>query len=252
MTFSGWTLVVILMLVGDIAFNPNRHRLRWTVPAATVCTAALILSLTRGAWIGLAVGLVLAAAVRKPLVLLAYPVIGALLLGLLPASVIRRGATIVDVRHPSNYDRLCMLEAGVAITLDHPLLGVEPGMVETVYGEYRVPDAPRKTVAHLHNNIVQLAAERGLLGLAAYVAILVVFLVRTTSALRRRDQHLAAPLMSCLLAVVGITIAGLFEYNWGDAEVWIPTLTCLSTPFALARTSHRVSIGEKCRPEPAP
>ena len=34
------------------------------------------------------------------------------------------------------------------------------------------------------------------------------------------------------LVMVGITMAQRFEYGWGDAEVWIPTLTCLGTPFA--------------------
>ena len=31
----------------------------------------------------------------------------------------------------------------------------------------------------------------------------------------------------------GVTTAGFFEYNWGDAEVWILTLVSLSAPFAL-------------------
>ncbi|MCK5377503.1 MAG: hypothetical protein KAJ97_10490 [Acidobacteria bacterium] len=37
----------------------------------------------------------------------------------------------------------------------------------------------------------------------------------------------------CLLAVFGVTLAGLFEYSWGDAEVWILTLMCIASPFAL-------------------
>ena len=72
------------------------------------------------------------------------------------------------------------------------------------------------------------------MGLGAYLAILVVFAVRCVTELRRRGREAAAPLTSCVLAVAGITVAGLFEYNWGDAEVWIPTLVCLATPFSEA------------------
>jgi hypothetical protein len=36
-----------------------------------------------------------------------------------------------------------------------------------------------------------------------------------------------------MLAIAGLSVAGLFEYNWGDAEVWIPTLAVLAVPFAL-------------------
>jgi hypothetical protein len=35
------------------------------------------------------------------------------------------------------------------------------------------------------------------------------------------------------MAVAGVTAAGLFEYNWGDAEVWIVTLVSLSAPCVL-------------------
>jgi O-antigen ligase len=232
MTFSGWTLVTVLMLVGDMVFDSDHRRLWWTAPAAAVSTAALVLSLTRGVWIGLAAALVLAAALRKPLVLLLYPVVAAGLMVALPSSVVQRAGTIFDLGHPSNYDRLCMVRSGLQMTLEHPLLGIGPGMVGEVYSRYRVPDAPREHVAHLHNNIVQLAAERGLLGLAAYLAIVGVFLGRTVAILKSRDREAWAPLMSCLLAVVGVTVAGLFEYNWGDAEIFIPTLTCLSAEWA--------------------
>jgi hypothetical protein len=40
-------------------------------------------------------------------------------------------------------------------------------------------------------------------------------------------------IVGCLMAVAGVTAAGFFEYNWGDAEVWIVTLVSLSAPFAL-------------------
>lgn len=234
MTFSGWTLVVVLLLVADIAFNPNPRRLRWSVPAVALCGLALALSYTRSAWIGLAAGLVLAAAVWRPRTFLAIPVVALAVALAMPRSVLERAASIVDLHHPSNYDRLCMVKSGLEMVGDHPLFGVGLGMVERRYPVHRQDDAPRWRIPHLHNNPLQIAAERGLIGLGAYLAVLVVFALHTVAALRRRDHPAFPALAGCVLAVAGVTVAGLFEYNWGDAEVWIPTLAVLAAPFALA------------------
>jgi O-antigen ligase len=233
MTFSGWTLLVALLLVGDIAFNRDRKRVVWTVPALLLCVTALALSLTRGTWVGLALGLVVAAALRKPVLLLLYPLLAGALLVVVPRPVLGRAVSILDLDHPSNYDRLCMVEAGLEMVRDRPAFGVGLGMVKPNYEKYRADDAPRLRVPHLHNNPLQIAAERGLFGLAAYLGILAVFFAQAVAVLRRRGQPQAPPVAGCLLAVLGVTVAGLFEYNWGDAEVWIPTLVCLSAPFAL-------------------
>lgn len=234
MTFSGWILLVTLLLVGDAAFNCNRRRLLWTLPVVALCTVALALSYTRSAWVGLAAGLVLAAAVWRPRLVVVLPVVVVAATLLLPPGVLERAVSIVDVRHPSNYDRLCMILSGLEMVEDHPLFGVGLGMVERRYPVYREDDAPRWRVPHLHNNLLQLAAERGLIGLACYAAILVAFAVKVAAAWRGAGRGIRPALAGCALAVAGVTVAGLFEYNWGDAEVWIPTLTLLAAPFALA------------------
>lgn len=234
MTFGGWTLLVLLLLVADIAFSHDRRRLVWTVPVALLCTAAILLSYTRNAWVGIAVGLVLMAAVWRPRAFLLYPVVAVLLVVLLPRPVVNRMISIVDLRQPANYDRLCMLISAEQMIQDNPLCGVGLGMVERRYPVYRRDDAPRWTVPHLHNNVLQIGAERGLFGLAAYLWILVTFARFTWRALRSPDRAAFPALAGCFLAVAGITVAGLFEYNWGDAEVWILTLTCLAAPYALA------------------
>ena len=37
----------------------------------------------------------------------------------------------------------------------------------------------------------------------------------------------------CLLAIAGLSVAGLFEYNWGDSEIWMLCLVLIAAPFAL-------------------
>lgn len=238
MTYAGWTLVVTLLLVGDAVFSRDRRRLLWTAPAAVLGALTLLLGLTRGAWIGLAAGLILAAALVRPRVLLLLPMAVTLLLLAAPQSVLSRAVATSDLDHPATRERLGMISTGLAMVRDHPILGVGPGMVQPAYTEYRRNGAPQR-IPHLHNNIIQIAAERGLMGLAAYLAILGTFVIHIRHALKTSGENARPALVGCLLAVVGVTAAGLFEYNWGDAEVWIVTLASLSAPFALAPREAR-------------
>jgi O-antigen ligase len=229
-TFAGWTLIVTLLLVGDVVFGNDRRRLIWTIPAATICSLALVLGLTRGAWLGLGVGIVAAAALARPRTLIFLPMLIVVLVLALPQAVLVRGASTFDLDQQSTSERVGMLRTGLEIVEDNVVLGVGPEMAQMAYPEYRVAGAPQR-IPHLHNNVVQIAAERGLLGLGAYFAILAVFFVYAGRQLQRPAASRRA-IGGCLLAILGVTVAGVFEYNWGDAEVWILTLTCLATPFA--------------------
>lgn len=239
MTFAGWTLIVILLLLADMVFGLGRRRLSWTLPASALCSAALILGLTRGAWIGLATGIGLAVAIVRPRLLILTPMVAATLVLFLPPVVVARAVSIFDTSQPSVRERIGMLHTGLAMVRDHPFLGLGPEMVQPAYPAYRTDSAPKRTPPHLHNNLVQIAAERGLSGVAAYLAILAVFAVHAARSLRGRSPAGRSAIAGCLLAVTGVTVAGLFEYSWGDAEVWILTLTCLATPFALSPATSR-------------
>jgi putative inorganic carbon (HCO3(-)) transporter len=232
MTFSGWTLVVTLLLLGDVFFARNRRRLLWSLPAVALGVSTLLLGLTRGAWIGLMTGLLLALAAARPRALILLPLATTLLFLALPQSVLNRAASTIDFENAATRERIHMLDSGLAMAHDHPVLGLGPGLVQPAYTDYRAGDAPPR-IPHLHNNALQIAAERGLAGLLAYAAILGAFALHVWRAFRSASPDAQPVVVGCLMAVAGVTAAGFFEYNWGDAEVWIVTLVSLSAPFAL-------------------
>ena len=125
-----------------------------------------------------------------------------------------------------------MFSSGVEMARDNPILGLGPGLVQPAYANYRRGRSPEK-IPHLHNNAIQITAERGGAGLLAYLTILGVFGLHAWRALQTSPSVARPVAVGCLMAVAGVTMAGLFEYNWGDAEVWIVTLVSLSAPFAL-------------------
>ena len=232
MTFSGWTLVVTLLLLGDVFFARNRRRLLWTLPVASLGVSTLLLGLTRGAWIGLTTGILLAVAVGRPRALILLPLATALLYLALPQPVLTRATSTFDLGEAATRERFEMFGSGLEMARAHPIFGLGPGLVQPAFADSRRGSAPEK-IPHLHNNAIQIAAERGVAGLLAYLAILGVFGLQIWRALQTARPDARPAVVGCLMAVAGVTTAGFFEYNWGDAEVWIVTLVSLSAPFAL-------------------
>lgn len=226
MIYAGWMLLAVLVVLAELLLRPAR-RVWWLLPPAVLGTLALLLSLTRNAWMGLAAGLLLLASVWKRWLLLAYPLLALVIWLALPRAVLDRAFSAVDPRQHSNYDRLCMAVSGLQMIRDHPLTGVGLGMVPRLYPLYRVDDAPRWKVPHLHNNFLQIAAERGLPTVGAYLWLLVAFFAATWRALPALRGVRRAAVASSLVAILGITVAGLFEYNFWSAPVQYLTLVIM-------------------------
>ena len=237
MTFSGVLLIADLLLIAYLVSKPPRWR-DWRWLALVAVNLALVASLTRGAWVALAITLVLLAVVRAPRSLFALVPAGALVVALAPEIVRSRVMSIGDLTNPSNYDRLCMAEAGLRMIAERPFLGHGSGMVAERYSIYRQPTATRAEVEHLHNTYLQLAAERGLLSLAAYLWLMGAALVvayRGYRRARRRCDGDEDLYLGAFLALVAFNLAGLFEANWHDTEVQRLVLFLVALPFLLDR-----------------
>ena len=205
---------------------------------APLCAWALVVSQTRSAWVGAALGLVVIAVLRAPRLLWLLGAAVAAVALLRPASVTSR-LTILD---ESSRDRYYMWQAGVDMVLDKPVFGQGPGMILAVYPRYRWPEAPNPRQPHLHNNLLQVAAERGLPGLAFFLWWVVAASGAALAEARRGASEGPGPAWAAggvLGALAAVFVAGLFEYNLGDSEVLMLFLLLTAVPFALrnARTA---------------
>ncbi|HMB53441.1 MAG TPA: O-antigen ligase family protein [Thermoanaerobaculia bacterium] len=243
MTFSGFLLLCGMLLAGVLLFGAHRRRggwrsprLWWRLAALAAILAAILGSLTRGAWLGLAAGIVFLVALRAPRWLAALPVAAVVFFLLAPLPIVARATSTVDPLNPSNYDRLAMADAGLRMVAERPLVGIGPELVEERYPIYRHPSGYRLWVPHLHNSFLQVAAERGLPSLAALLALMVASFTAAWRLYRRegRKRGPRADLwMGALGALVAFNVAGLFEHNWGDTEVQRLALFVVVMPFLL-------------------
>jgi len=249
MTFSGVLLVADLLLLASLSCGGGRRAWRWF--AVVLINVALLGSLTRSAWVGLVLALTLLLVLRAPKLLLAYVPAAVLFVALAPVPLLARVISIADLRDVSNYDRICMARAGLDMIRERPLFGLGPTMVEQRYPIYRQPTAPRYLVPHLHNSFLQLAAERGLVSLAAYLWLMIASLRLAWRRYRaegcavgpRADLYLGS-----IVALAAFNLAGIFEYNWGDTEVQRLALFVLALPFCLEASEPAPLTAEGAEP----
>lgn len=166
----------------------------WAGGTGALMALALVMSWSRGAWLGIGAALgvmiiaVLARSGRAAVLgmVLAVLLVYLLLAGgisVLPQSLVQRFADFVpylgvpDVRGievtDANFavlERMAHWQAALGMWADHPWLGVGIGNYEIAYAEYALPQWSLP-LGHAHNYYLNIGAEAGLIGLLAYLTL---------------------------------------------------------------------------------
>lgn len=244
MTYSGIMMLVLCATVARLVFRGREWI--WPAVALPALIVALVATYSRSAYLGAVAAIGLLLVLRQWKLLVALPVAVAIVFALSPASIKSRVYSIFDAHDATRRDRIAMLESGEAMIKDHPLVGVGLDMVPKAYiAKYKTPDAVdragvvNETRSHLHNVPVQLAAERGLPALAAWLWFVVVAgrdLFRLV-----RQRQVTALAAAGLAALTAMIVAGMMEHNFGDSEFLILFLGLITLPFAAMRSETTTS-----------
>jgi putative inorganic carbon (HCO3(-)) transporter len=196
--YLGLTLpLAVGVVVAGILPVAGRIKLVWILLAA--CTGglmllALVMSWSRGAWLGFGAGAAAmafavvarsgrAAALATGLAVLAAYVLLVLGVVRVPPAIVQRFTDFVpyvgvsDVRGAEITDgnfavleRVAHWQAAWQMWSDHPWFGVGIGNYEPEYSQYALPLWP-VALGHAHNYYLNVAAEVGVVGLATYVLL---------------------------------------------------------------------------------
>ena len=240
MTYAG-LLLVLVPLLGSRGLSGGRRGARLADAAVAAAGAlAMALTLTRGAYGGLAIGLLAVLLAARPRLALAAPFAVALFFVLMPLAVRDRLMSVTNPKDVTMNDRVAMWKAGGAMLAERPLFGVGPGRVKVLYPVYRVPGWVEPRPGHLHNNLVMIAAETGIPSLLAYLAFVGAFFHGAVRIVRRapRGNPARGIALGAIGAMAALFAAGMFEYNFGDVEVLMATLVVATLPFVAARATR--------------
>ena len=191
--------------------------------------AAMVLTLSRGGWLGFAFGLAVVAffLVRRRAVRFARGVVPAVVLLLVLLLVAASGTTgLVSSRLRSGDEgalvsRFPLMRGAVAMIADHPVRGVGLGNYGLLTPEYNLDEFRRwgPKASHVHNIFLAIGAEVGLVGLAAFVWALGAILWRGVGFVRRVPVGLHWLIGLAVLAA----LSAVLLHNQGDYAL-------LSTP----------------------
>jgi len=188
------------------------------VGCGVLLVVGLIMTYTRGAWLGVLVGgaLLLAASGARRVVagsvaVLLIVVTGFALVESERTALLSRAASIPDLS--ANQDRLLLIRTALSIFAAHPVSGTGLNTFPLVYPSFRGPDDPNPLpLPFAHNIFVNMAAEGGALG---FVTFLAVVLAGITAGWRwHRAARLGAgraPAVIYLSAFVGAMVHQLFD-----------------------------------------
>jgi len=136
--------------------------------------------------------------------------------------------------------RLEMWGAGLRMVREHPWVGVGPENIPQVYTQYLPPGTTPiwGYHDHLHDNLLQLAAERGLPCLVAWLWFMLALgwnILRIRGRLSS-ERWVADAAFAAWLAFLA---EGFFEYNFGTSPVLMVFLFLMSTPFVAEHLESR-------------
>jgi len=210
----------------------------WLVLA--VVATSLVLNFTRGVWLGSLAATMYVLARWKPRMLWAVPLL-LIVVGLAGPSLIRRRVSLAfhPREDPALAIRLEMWDVGLRMIREHPWVGVGPGNIPLVYAQYLPPGTTPLYGYHdhLHDNFLQLAAERGLPCLVAWLWFM-LGLGWQILRIRRRLSNQRWVADAALAAWLAFLLEGLFEFNFGTTPVLMVFLFVMSTPFIAERVER--------------
>jgi putative inorganic carbon (HCO3(-)) transporter len=251
MNFGGQQMLVFTALLAFLLLSASLAKgflagqewkgkgLYWLVMA--VVATSLVLTFTRGVWLGCIVATLYLVARWKPRTLWVIPVLLVVAYLAAPAMIRRRvSLAFHPTDDPALAIRLEMWGAGLRMVREHPWVGVGPENIPQVYTQYLPSGAtPMEGYhGHLHDNLLQLAAERGLPCLAAWLWFMLA-LGWNILRIRGRLSSVRWVADATFAAWLAFLAEGFFEYNFGTSPVLMVFLFLMSTPFVAEHLESR-------------
>jgi O-antigen ligase len=226
---SRWSVVLLASAFGGIA-------------------CALLLTVTRASWVAFVVSIFLIVTVgvasRRALVVVALAVAVVVPLGLYVLRQ-KRGVGFIDQRDQSTTWRETVWREGFDRLISNPrhlFVGVGMDSLKRRWREWGMFDHGRLPWGHLHSTPLQIAFERGLPTLAAWLALLFLYwrlLWRLARRLGKREWVERGLALGALGGAVGFFTSGLVHYNLGDSEVAMVFYFIMGLALALERLTAR-------------
>lgn len=242
-------LLVLLIPVGfALLFGARRKRYRLIgLLSAVLGCAALLMTYTRAAWLGLAAAAVVFVFLWKRKFLPIFVALGIAAIPLLPASIFNRILTIFNTDDSSISSRVPIYEAALRMIQRSPVTGAGLG---TAAVQKAIEDSNvyhgNFSFVHAHNTALQIWMETGLLGVAAFIASMYHALKKGAKAVLQPScsRPVRMVVMGTVSGLAGALVCGLADYLWSYPRVMLIFWFTVALLLAGIKLAKREAAGE--------
>lgn len=243
-------LVVVPIAVAFIARKQTPFWLKLgCLAGAGLSVTAMVLSHSRGGFIGLAIALAVWALreKRKMQALVVGAVMGVALLVLAPESFWKRNETVAEFeKDASALGRVYAWEVASRINMDRPILGVGAGAFKYSWFTYARPEAHRAYVAH--DVFLDVIGELGLVGFFLFLVVVGGCVAGAFEASSAAEHGWLARAISA--SMVGYLLCDLFSGYLLSAHFFmLMGLGAAAQRIAAARQAQAAPQGGESTPE---
>lgn len=235
MTTSELMMIAALLLFPFVIHPKTPRTIRITALLGLIpVLIALYATVTRGAYLAAAAGLLFVSVVSNKRLILPIALVLLMVLLFAPPYVQSRLQSIVDIHHGDNESRLLLWKTGWKMFLDHPITGIGDIDMHELYLQYMEPDDPAQH-GHFHNIAMQILVTLGLPGFLVVMAMFFkIFQTEWRIFSRVKGEWFAGSFVLGAMAVfIGFHVSGLTEWTFGDQEVVILFWTSLGLTLAM-------------------
>jgi hypothetical protein len=229
--FAYYLMIVVLLCLPVALADRMRTRNQLFILATPLLAAGLVSAIVRGAWLGVAVGLVYLGIRRYRILLLAI-VVGLVALLFLPAD-----ASNSALGSQSSQERVATWSEGVSVITSHPL-GVGIGLTGSTAA--KVGEFQDKTTQFVvpDNYYFFIAYELGPIGLWLHVLLIVGILIAARAAsatLDGADGAFADGLTAFVVAAASASVMATFFQIFPSDVLWWAAVGIVATTVSLPR-----------------
>lgn len=214
-----YILLVLPVCLGLIWQKPKKLAKFIYIAIAGIMFATLILTFSRGCWIGfiISAGLFITFVCGKiwGLALIALPFIPMFI----PESIINRIASVGDMKDSSTSYRVYIWMGSLAMIKDFWASGIGPG-TEAFRSVYPFYSYSGIVAPHSHNMFLQIMVETGIVGIGIFLATLIFFIKKMITGYQatiKKGSKLGVMIVSIAVGVIGFSVQGMFDncfYNY--------------------------------------
>jgi O-antigen ligase len=153
----------------------------------------------------------------------------------------KRQVSFFDSSDDSTTWRTRVWKEGVQVLIFNPrhlAVGIGMDSLKTHWQDWGMFDNGRQPIGHLHSDYLQLAFERGVPTLIAWLAWMIFYLQLLWKNIRTPglDWPARGLLIGAFGGTIGFLTSGLVHYNWGDSEDVMILFLIMGISLAVIRT----------------